>query len=443
MKLKNHFLSIITVSALIFSSCTSMADYDFSKIDSNLAAGNYPKVKEELEKSKTRIYSENDKLLALLDNGIINHFGGDFSESNSNLSEAEILMEKYSSINLLQGAASLVSNDLVMNYSGEDFEDIYTNIFMALNYLKLENFEDAMVEIRRFDNKLKSLKVKYEKLVKETNNSSSGTQVKTVSIKFSDSALARFLSLLIYRADGDMGNAEVDLKYIKNAFSTQSSIYNFQIPKCIDEELSVPRGMARLNVLSFYGKAPVKQEIITRLYDQRSAIWYKLALPQMVRRPSSINAINITARNISTGKTYSRNLEQLESIENIAEDTFQQHLSIISAKSIARAVSRAISNAALDISSEKTHRDGENELSALLTIIGMVSKIHTEIAERADVRCSRYFPGNAAITGITLEPGNYDISITYKSGNSIEKTERMSMKIHEKGLNLLETECLK
>ena len=78
--------------------------------------------------------------------------------------------------------------------------------------------EDAMVEVRRFDNKMKLLKQHYEQEIEKTNQNSQGVSVDKVSIAFSDSALARWLSMIMYRSDGDEGNAEVDQRFIGEAF---------------------------------------------------------------------------------------------------------------------------------------------------------------------------------------------------------------------------------
>ena len=114
-----------------------------------------------LELEKEELYSETDTVLYNLDSGILAHYSKNWTVSNANFSEAEKLIEYYYSKSITQNVASFFSNDTVIDYSGEEYEDIYTNIFMALNYIQLGKTEDAFVEIRRFDNKLKALSVKY------------------------------------------------------------------------------------------------------------------------------------------------------------------------------------------------------------------------------------------------------------------------------------------
>ena len=162
---------------------------------------------------------------------------------------------------------------------------------MALNYIHLGNLEDAMVEIRRFDNKQKLLTTKYDSQL-DYAESELGSGYSNVSVQFQNSAAARYLSMLMYRARGQNDSAEVDRKLLVRAFNEQKSLYNFNIPSCVDEELSVPRGKARLNFICFTGLAPVKVEDVTRI-DVGNNVYTKIAVPMMVDRGSMVNSISV------------------------------------------------------------------------------------------------------------------------------------------------------
>ena len=140
---------------------------------------------------------DNDQVLYNLDAGLLSHYAGDWNQSNKNFSAAEGLIEEYYSKSISQGVSSYFVNDMVVDYAGEDYEDIYTNFFMALNYIQLGNLEDAMVEIRRFDNKQKLLSTKYDSQI-EYAESELGSGYSSVSVQFQNSAAARYLSMLMY-----------------------------------------------------------------------------------------------------------------------------------------------------------------------------------------------------------------------------------------------------
>ena len=107
---------------------------------------------------------------------------------------------------------------------------------MCLNYIHLNKIDDAFVEIRRFDNKMKFVGVKYQALIDEAKiqlkndyNYYDSNQIDN-KIKFHNSAFARYLSMLLYRTENDLNSAEIDYNKIIEAFDFQKSIYNFHIP---------------------------------------------------------------------------------------------------------------------------------------------------------------------------------------------------------------------
>ncbi|MDE5898028.1 MAG: hypothetical protein K2H09_02015, partial [Treponemataceae bacterium] len=198
-------------AALLSASCVTMSDYNFRNIDAALSAGDFDAAYGELESNSASIYSSADKALVQLDKGIVSHYAAAYGRSNSELSAAESLMEQYSALSISQAAASVLVNDTIIDYSGDPYEDIYTNIFMALNYLKLGNFDDAFVEIRRFDIKLKEITSQYQAASESQKKqlAADAKSVPAVKLEFHNSALARYLSLLNYRTEGRLDSDRV------------------------------------------------------------------------------------------------------------------------------------------------------------------------------------------------------------------------------------------
>lgn len=428
--------------SLLFASCASN-NFDFTPINADIEKGNYNAAILQLEESQSDIYGKHDEVISYLDFGVLNHYAKNPKESNQYFSDAEKLIDEYKARSISQTISSFLTNDLAMDYAGDDYEDIYTNIFMSLNYLSQGNLEDAMVEVRRFDNKIKLLKEKYEKEVKEVNSNAKEdeVQIEKVSIQFSNSALARYLSMLMYRANGDISNANVDLKFLKNAFYTQKDLYNFQIPSTVEEEIAVKKNDARVNIISFYGKAPTKHEEATRVYYPYAGIWYKLALPKMTEQGSNVTTIIAEFESTSTGEKLSTLLEKIESIENIALDTFQQKYSIIKAKSLARSITKAVANTTLDVVADQLS-DDNNPLGLVFGLIGVATKAYTEVTEIADTRTSRFFPAYAATTGITLNPDEYNVTLKFFKGSNLLYSETKPLTVKAGKLNLLEINYL-
>lgn len=429
---------------ICFASCVSA---DRAVYDAYLVSGDYEGARKRLEADKKSLYAGTDAVLYNLDSGILAHFAGDYGVSNERLSEAEKLMEYYYAESVVQTVGSFILNDSLVDYAGEDYEDIYTNLFMALNYIQLRKIDDAFVEIRRFDNKLKLLSAKYERQLKEDGLSAyspySSYSESNKQSEFHNSALARYVSLLLYRSEGRSDSALIDKKYAESAFRMQRSLYPFPIPQALDEEFRIPEGKARVNVLCFTGLSPAKREEVLRIPNPYGGSWFKIALPVMEMRPSKIAHAEIEAVGKSGKKTYGK-LELLESIENIAEDTFRRKQALIYAKTFARALSKSITSSAVS-AAVGAQDEGDGNMESLAAFIEVLSGIFMEVSERADTRSSRCFPANVWAGGLNVEPGVYTVNVSCydKNGRLVYFDTKKDLGVTGSSLALAEFVCMR
>ena len=151
-KLIEFFLIVFCFS--IFSYASSV---DFhSAFVQDVKNGNYELVYSTLEESSKEFYSKHDDVLQMLDLGLLAHYS-EFPEVAINyLNQAEKLIEENYSKSITQNISSYILNDNVIDYAGEEYEDIYVNLFKCLTFVSTEDYEKAFVEIRRFNNKLKN-----------------------------------------------------------------------------------------------------------------------------------------------------------------------------------------------------------------------------------------------------------------------------------------------
>jgi hypothetical protein len=82
---------------------------------------------------------------------------------------------------------------------------------------------------------------------------------------------------------------------------------------------------------------------------------------------------------------------------------------------------------------------------SILALAGAIGQIAGDVSEKADLRVSRYFPSDAYVTGITLDPGAYSFTVSYydAAGQVIGRFARSGVKVEAGRLNLVETACLK
>ncbi|MBR2462549.1 MAG: hypothetical protein IKB33_05390 [Spirochaetaceae bacterium] len=449
--MRKRFLLLPVVAGFLLGSCTTMGDYDYSAIDRSLESQGYQAAYEQVVDDSRKMYSSHDEVLLHLDRGMLSHYAGEFERSNQELAEAERKIEEYYAKSVTQAISAYLVNDTVVDYSGEVFEDIYTNIFMALNYIQLGDVEGAFVEIRRFDNKLRAASAKYSDMISQANKesgSNGGETIEVPDMEFHNSALARYLSMILYRSRGQLDSASIDMRYLNSAFASQPDIYNFPVPSSLAQELEIPEGKARLNVMAFSGLAPVKEEEEERLFSISGDFYYKIAYPRMQSRDSAVKSIKVTviplqdeSGQMMAATSRSVSMEPLESISNIALDTFAQHQALIYLRAMVRSITKAVSTAVWGGLADNTSDVG---LGLLFSVAQLASTVATEATERADVRCTRFLPGFAWVTGVWLDPGSYRIVIEYKnSSGQVVSQEEQTVSVRSNGLNLVESLCLR
>ncbi len=96
-------------------------------------------------------YGNDSRLIFLMDTAMVHLECGNYIQANKYFHEAEALGEKLWTESVSRQAISLVSSDLVLQYPGEDFERALINLFSALCYLRLREYDEALVECRRLD----------------------------------------------------------------------------------------------------------------------------------------------------------------------------------------------------------------------------------------------------------------------------------------------------
>jgi hypothetical protein len=403
------------------------------------------------QKSKSPIYPEKNAISLFLDKGLLEHYAGNYAESSKDLQEAERLIEEAFTKSVTADMASYIANDNTKEYPGEDFEDIYLNIFNALNYYKDGKIDGALVEIRKLtwsSGKLDMLSRKYENADKKAAGetpvqlrkigfTSSPDLPQRKSAAFSDSALARYLSTLFYLDEGNADSARIEFERMKAAFAASPNVYANPFPQSAATVQNIPDGKARLNIVSFTGLSPIKEEeIFNQIFPffQNVVLWYpQFKLPVLVKRPSQIDRIEII---VEGGETF--NLELLENMGTVIEETYNARFSRMFFKTYIRTL---LKYAAVDIAVTAARRQAESPLVEIaLVASALAAKTAFDATESADIRMSRYLPDKAYIGGINLDPGNYHIDVHYYSGGRIIAKEEYKDTIVRAGrLNLIET----
>ena len=422
-----------------------------------------------------------DNVLYFLDMGMLNFYNGDSIKSNELLSKAEIALENNFTKSMTQYASSFILDDRMLNYCGEDYEDIYLNVFKAINFFVLNNIDAAGVELRRVNEKLAVLYDKYNKLAAQLNQTAeirnTNRKIRTERIHFHDSALSRYLSSIHYQFEKKYDDVRIDIQHIYAAFQNQQRIYDFNIPRFINDlyqcvsiktpQLCLESSNAQVNFIAFAGRSPEKKAKTYWIITQKNRIiiakkkngsgrmdvipwpgikkgyFFKFSLPYMQKRDNTIKKIVVLM------DQQSFKLEKLEDIANIATETFNLKKNMIYLKTIVRSTVKGILAAEVKKGIDQKKIDKKNKTPRKLSFgdsLWIESQkfmvdIAMDIIEKADLRISSFFPAEAYSGKISVRPGSYHLKIIYYDNRNMPIKEKDLGKqlITLGGLNLFQS----
>ncbi len=90
-----------------------------------------------------------DELLAELNRAVVEHYAGRFEESNARLQAADLEIDERFTKSISRAALSLVTSDRALAWLPSSSERLMIHVYGALNYLALDEPDEAAVEARR------------------------------------------------------------------------------------------------------------------------------------------------------------------------------------------------------------------------------------------------------------------------------------------------------
>ena len=440
-------------------SCSSMMTQNdhYTEMETLLYQRNFSQAETIIKAAKENgNYEEKDKVLYYLDIGMLNFWNGSYSDSIENLNQAELGIEELFTKSVGKAVASGLLNDNALDYFGEDYEDIYLNVFKALSFLEMNNRDEAMVELRRINIKLNLLEDKYREVLDKYNNSNDAeSKLEPLESQFHNDVLARYISLLLYRNEGDFDGARIDSEKIDDAFMQQSHLYEFEKPPLPVLEYGED---AILNILAFTGRSPAK--LAHTIYiDSRSNVVYltfegegedyikrligfnriiipgvkpglhlKFQLPYLSLRGSDVTSIAVLIDGVKASELY-----LTENMERIAQETFKLKQPWVVGKTVTRAVTKGVvKEVGKDVAQRK--------LGLVGSLLGIVADIAVDATENADTRLSQFFPAKAYTGEVTVSPGEHDIQLVfYSGGTEVFRDYKGQVDIKGQDLNLIQS----
>lgn len=366
-----------------------------------------------------------NRLLYLMELGNLLRLAGDYDAAELLLLEADRLSDQQRGLRLGQEAGAFLTSDLALEFRGADYEKVMINYCLAVCYAARGNMQDALVECRRVNDKLRALNVRYE------NNRN----------RYSDDAFIRYFMGILYEKSGDLNNALIAYRNSATVYdSSYSRHYGITVPDRVRSDilrLSSRLGMQSL-VQSYssrwpdaewdgHGPGPASGEVVvimemglippkeeeshTFVVDDRV---YRLALPAIPRKRPVYGSVELSSGNLSSLGFLA------EDLTAIARKNLEDH----AGRDIARAVARLSVKAGLSQAGEQLVEELTEEGSGAAQLTGFLLSLFGAATEQADLRAWLTLPARIYVARLSLPAGENPVEVTV-NGRTVYREESL------------------
>lgn len=348
-----------------------------------------------------------DRVLYLMNTGMLLRMSGEYDESTRTLEETKRLIEQLRALSLREQALSFTVNDASKSFVGEDFERVMVNNYLALNYLERGQLDAARVEALQVD-----------LLLRERRQRSSADN------PYAEDAFARYLTGIVYENEGEWSDAMIAYRKAYEAYQKQLKSFAVAIPETLKhdlirladrmdlaeeakryrEEFKIAQTLSEADlrergeiILTVHaGLAPLKRERATTVPNPATGRILRIALPQYRSRAQPFAYARVSADSSSAQTSL------VENIDAIAVKTLESEMPGITARAIAR---MATKDTLAGVASSNSNDSGASAL------FGLAVNVAGVLTERADTRSWFTLPGEIHLARLALPPGEYRLKI--------------------------------
>lgn len=386
----------------------------YKQVEGNVSANRFDMAAKVVEDNR-KSYGENSVVLYGLESGLLRHCAGEYEASNNHFLASEKEMDNLYTKSVSKEVGSIVVNDNLLPYEGEDFEKVYVNLFLALNYAKMGMTEDAIVEARKVDLKLNEYSKQYD-----GKNS------------YKQDAFVRYIMGVLYEANGETNDAFISYKQAYEGYKAYDTLFATSCPSYLKADLvrtagllgfdddlrdfedrfgvryvPPPKGHGTLLVLIYSGKGPLKEEVKLKVSIEDkdgTSHTFVAAVPKFRSRQTWLRSYEVSVN----GEGISEQVvpELGENVEAIASKNLDERIGLIYLKTAGRALLKFL--AAEEAKKEMKKKD-DSPLSNFLT--SAVLDAAYDASEKADVRTWRTLPRDIQFARLQLPSGSYSLSV--------------------------------
>lgn len=419
------FLPIILI-ILFFTGCAS---YKFVEVENNLNQRNFVNAYNYLKKNAPK----KPDIPYLSELGLAALYANKYSESSKIFDQAEQIAEERYTKSVTTEIGSLITSDRLRPYVSSRYERLLVHYYHALNYIKQDNLEGALVECRRVSNLIQYF------ISEEKKNAYFGTGF-----------LAHFSGIL-FEASGELNDALISYKQAEEYYKNASNTTGVQVPNDVGNSLvrlaqklnftddyeryrilygessPLPEKYGELIVFYETGYVPRKEEQsltfpilktdkfvegkekdhfeYARTLRKREGLvveeikleyLLRIAIPTIYSNRPRYKAISVSVGDETVDG------ELVEDVEMMAIETFNTQRPIILVRTLARGLLKYLAV-------RKVKKGNE--------VLGILTNLAGVITESADTRAWQTLPNQIHMVRMPIPAGSHKITLSFLNAN--------------------------
>jgi len=382
------------LAACLLTSCVSTYNSRARAAHRAYHRGDYERALKIIEKAEP---APRDRLLYLMDKGMILHGAGQYERSNKVLTKAEELSDALTAKSISREVSATLWSEEAVNYAGDKYERVMIPVIRMLNYIMLDQWDEARVEVRRIEHVVERAYGAGEK----PNN-----------------AFATYMSAVVWEAMGDINDALID--YRRTGKIDPELPYYGRDLKYAGRRLSMPvdlpkEGAAAWSGSKGYRKSAGELVVITEsgraprfVSEAVTAGMYSVQMPTVVAWPLSVKDATVYVDGEEVGATHT--------FYNVGDDILRALRDRRKRSFVRKAIKMAVQTGLYAASLELMDTDKvETQIAGIaLMFLGM----SMAASEKADERSWRTLPAAFGVGRFYMEPGRRTVRVVPEGGGA-------------------------
>jgi len=327
--------------------------------------------------------------------GLLRRIGNDLQGSNEAFGLAKIQIGELYATSISEHAVSAVTNDELISFQGDRFEQLLVHLYMASNYLDMGDLDSARVEVLQSQVKMDEWGEPKDEM-----------------------PFMRYFSGMIYEMLGEEDSAAVSYRKAVDAYKNTYDKHYVKVPLQLKHDLlRVLSNMKLWDEVEFYknqlnlknyevkeqsndgslvvilgnGLVPQREQSVFQTWAPELAYNIRVAVPAYKRPPALVNKARIRIHNQAV------EMGTVSNLDGLARAALEENIHTITARAIARAVVK-----------KKTEKQVGERAGPLGELATMVVNFSSEIA---DTRCWNTLPQQFEFARLNLPEGDYSLAI--------------------------------